>query len=265
MLSRPPPATLTLLLLNLAIFFFQQRFGLQLEYWFALWPIGTFFRPWQLLTYAFLHQQVVHILVNMFALFNFGPAVERFVGAGRFTLYYLLCALTAAMTQLAVAEFDHSDAATVGASGAIFGILLAYAMFFPRTQLMVLFPPIPLPAWALVTIAGLIELFLGVTGLVPSIAHFAHLGGIATGFIYLKWLDFRSPARVWQKRVAGSAAPRTLGNGDALKTWREIRLDDLHPINREEVVRLLQKAQTQGTRSLTVEERATLNRFAGIA
>lgn len=181
MLSRPPPATLTLLLLNLATFLLQQRFGPQLEYWGALWPVGTFFRLWQLLTYAFLHQGIAHLLVNMFPLFIFGSALERFVGTVRFSLYYLLCTLTAAATQLAVAHFEHSNAATMGASGAIFGILLGYAMFFPRTQLMVLFPPIPLPAWALVTIVGLVELFLGVTGLVPSIAHFAHLGGLLGG------------------------------------------------------------------------------------
>jgi membrane associated rhomboid family serine protease len=107
--------------------------------------------------------------------------MERFWGPRRFTLYYFLCVLTAGLTQTAVAVLAHSESPTIGASGAIFGLLLAFAMYFPHERVMLLFPPIPLPAWLFVLIYGLVELFMGVTGNQADIAHFAHLGGMLGG------------------------------------------------------------------------------------
>jgi membrane associated rhomboid family serine protease len=219
-------------------------------------PAAVLYRPWTIITYMFLHGNITHILFNMIALYFFGMRVEDRLGGRDFLTLYLLSGIGGAALSLVLAPY----VPIIGASAAIMGVMMAFAMYWPRDKVFI-WGVLPVEAWLLVGVYVVLDL----VGFGAGIAHFAHLGGIATGFIYLKWLDFRSPARVWQKRVAGSAAPRTLGNGDALKTWREIRLDDLHPINREEVVRLLQKAQTQGTRSLTVEERATLNRFAGIA
>src|SRR5580698_316789 len=181
MLSNLPPATRALLLANVGVFLLQLLLGPQLLEWFALWPPGTIFEPWQLITYSFLHDGFMHIFFNMFALFMFGTPLERYWGSGRFITFYLVCVLAAALTQLTVAVFEHSQAPTLGASGGIFGLLLAFAVYFPRQRIMLLFPPIPLPAWAFVLIYGLVELFQGVTGSQADVAHFAHLGGMLGG------------------------------------------------------------------------------------
>jgi len=185
-----PPATRALILINVAVFLLQQYAGELIAQLFALWPLGSGFRPWQLITYAFLHGGVLHIFFNMFALYMFGGALERFWGGRRLVLFYLVCVLTAALTQLAAqypgateALADAADAAgpVIGASGGVFGVLLAFAWYFPRQRIILLFPPIPMPAWLFVTLYGLLELFLGVTGTQQGVAHFAHLGGMLGG------------------------------------------------------------------------------------
>jgi len=176
-----PPATRNLLLANVCVFVLQQVLDPRLVAWFYLWPPGTHFQPWQLISYGFLHEGFLHIFVNMFALFMFGTPMERYLGTGRFVVYYFVCLLTAGLTQLTVSALANSSAPTLGASGAIFGLLLAFAMYFPRQRVTLLFPPIPMPAWAFVTIYGLFELFMGVTGSEGSVAHFAHLGGMLGG------------------------------------------------------------------------------------
>ena len=181
MLANLPPATRALLLTNVGVFLLQQLIGPLLVQWLALWPPGTYFEPWQLLTYAFLHEGIAHIFFNMFALFMFGTPLERYWGSQRFTIFYFVCLLAAGLTQLTVAMFESSQSPTLGASGGIFGLLLAFAIYFPRQRIMLLFPPIPLPAWAFVAVYGLLELFLGVTGNEASVAHFAHLGGMLGG------------------------------------------------------------------------------------
>jgi membrane associated rhomboid family serine protease len=181
MLANLPPATRALLLINVGVFLLQQVFGQWLEHWFALWPPGTYFEPWQLLTYAFLHASFLHIFLNMFPLYMFGTPLERYWGSGRFTTFYLVCVLAAGLTQLTVSVLSTLRDETLGASGGIFGLLLAFAIYFPRQRIMLLFPPIPMPAWVFVSLYGLLELFLGVTGNEASVAHFAHLGGMLGG------------------------------------------------------------------------------------
>ena len=185
-----PPATRALILINVAVFLLQQVAGDLIAQLFALWPLGAGFRPWQLITYAFLHGGVLHILFNMFALYMFGGALERYWGGRRLVLFFLVCVLTAALTQLAVqypaASGPLADAAdatgpVIGASGGVFGVLLAFAWYFPKQRIILLFPPIPMPAWLFVTLYGLLELFLGVTGTQQGVAHFAHLGGMLGG------------------------------------------------------------------------------------
>jgi membrane associated rhomboid family serine protease len=178
MFAKILPVTRALLLTNVGIFLLQLLLGPQLEQWFALWPPGALFEPWQLLTYAFLHEGFLHIFLNMIALFMFGTPIESYLGARRFILFYFVCVLTAGLTQQTVAMFQHADSPTLGASGGIFGLLLAFAMYFPRARITLIFPPIPLPAWAFVSIYGLVELFQGVSGSEPGVAHFAHLGGM---------------------------------------------------------------------------------------
>ncbi len=197
MLANLPPATRALLLTNVGVYLLQRLIGPSVAHWFALNPLGTFFEPWQLLTYAFLHdeQNYLHIVFNMFALFMFGTPLERYWGSRRFVSFYFVCVLAAGLTQLTVALFDHSQAPTLGASGGIFGLLLAFAFYFPRQRIMLLFPPIPMPAWVFVSFYGLAELFLGVGGLEPSVAHFAHLGGMLGGAAMILFWRVKDGAR----------------------------------------------------------------------
>jgi membrane associated rhomboid family serine protease len=179
-----PPATRALLLINVAVYLLQQVAGPFMEQWFALWPLGSGqFHAWQLITYGFMHdpRSLAHIFFNMFALFMFGGALERYWGGRRMIFYYLVCVLSAALTQLAVEVVSGAGEQTIGASGGVFGVLLAFAWYFPRQRLFVIPIPIPIPAWLLVTVYGFLELFLGVTGREQSVAHFAHLGGMLGG------------------------------------------------------------------------------------
>lgn len=196
-----PPVTRLLLIANVAVFLLQYILGDLLLIWFALWPfntppgIGAGFLPWQVITYGFLHGGLLHIGFNMLALYMFGGEIERVFGARRFLVYYLGCVFAAALTQLAMSAFAGGPALpTVGASGGVFGLLLAYGLFFPRRTVMLLFPPIPMPAWLFVTLYGLVELYLGVTGTQAGVAHFAHLGGMFGGYLLI---------RQWRRRPPG--------------------------------------------------------------
>jgi membrane associated rhomboid family serine protease len=189
MLSSLPPVTRAILFANIAVFLLQQVAAEKLLELFALWPLAhPLFKPWQLLTYAFLHEGFTHIFFNMFALYMFGGTLEQFWGGRRFAIYYLVSVLAAAATELAVQQASNVGGPVIGASGGVFGLLLAFAWYFPRQRLMLLFPPIPMPAWLFVTLYGVLELVLGVTGSQEGVAHFAHLGGMLGGaLIILYW------------------------------------------------------------------------------
>jgi membrane associated rhomboid family serine protease len=180
----------TLLFLNIACFGAQMFYGDGLLYWFGLWPPGPETHPhfmlWQLVSYSFLHGGILHLGVNMLALWMFGRDVERVLGSGRFLQYYLGCVVSAALLQLLVAYVSATPHPTVGASGGVFGLLLAYGLFFPYRKLMLLFPPIPMPAWLFVSLYAALELVLGVTGSQAGVAHFAHLGGMLGGYLLLR-------------------------------------------------------------------------------
>jgi membrane associated rhomboid family serine protease len=190
---------------NVAAYFLLAPFGDRAVANLALWPLGTSyvpelgtavsFRPWQLLTYAFMHGSIVHLLLNMVGLLSFGGEVERVLGARRYLLLYATSALTAALVQLGVVSADTAGGthATVGASGAVFGVLLAFGTIFPRRMVMLVFPPIPMRAWLLVTIFGVISLANGVLGTQAGIAHFAHLGGMLGAWLLLS--HWRRPRR----------------------------------------------------------------------
>jgi membrane associated rhomboid family serine protease len=162
----------------------QQRFGV------------PSLQPWQLLSYGFLHDPTnpLHLLANMLALYMFGPEVERLLGSRHFLTYYLVCVVGAALMQTFVTAVVYpSPYPTVGASGGIFGLLLLFGMAYPRRQVMLLFPPIPMPAWLFVTLYGLMELYLGVFHSEQGVAHFAHLGGMAAGYLLLQYWRWREP------------------------------------------------------------------------
>ena len=194
-----------LLIANVLCFGMQLLRGSFMEYWFALWPnphagylpissrsfysVNAFY-PWQLVTYAFLHStySFSHIIFNMFGLWMFGPMLERSVGTKQFTIYYFVCAIGGGLTHLAYAHIVGSPMPVLGASAAIFGLLLAYGVLFPESKIYLLFIPIPIPARVFVIVYGLLELFNGIFDLGGGVAHFAHLGGMLFGlFVIIYW------------------------------------------------------------------------------
>ena len=161
---------------------------------FGLWPFGTpdawpQFMPWQLVTYGFLHdtQNLAHIAINMFVLWMLGREVELVMGPRRFLVYYLTCIIGAGFVQLVVAKITNGTYPTIGASGGVFGILLAYGMMFPNRMILLLIPPIPMKAKYLVVLLGIAELLIGVSGIAPRVANFAHLGGMFFGFVLIRY------------------------------------------------------------------------------
>jgi membrane associated rhomboid family serine protease len=187
-----PAVTQALIVVNGLVFLVEAMLGDPVTSILALWPLGPQFMPWQVLTYAFVHAGLPHLLFNMFGVYMFGSDLERVWGPRRYLGYYLICALAAAATQLGVAALTGAYFPTVGASGAVFGLLLAYAMMFPKRVIMPLFPPIPMRAPVFVAVYGTLELVLGVTGTQAGVAHFAHLGGLAGGFLVLQfWKAWR--------------------------------------------------------------------------
>ena len=184
------PVTLALVAANVAVFLLQTAApGILIP--FALWPIGAggraSFELWQVVTYAFLHGGLLHLGFNMFALYMFGSPVEQVFGGRRYLIYYFVCVVSAAIAQLAVSAMTGAVYPAIGASGGVFGILLAYAIYFPRNRIMLLFPPIPMPARVFVIVYAVLELFFGVTGTEEGVAHFAHLGGLVGGFVMLQY------------------------------------------------------------------------------
>ena len=191
-----PPFTQAMIVANVIVFLLEQVLGGSIFGWFALWPWDSgLFMPWQLATYAFLHGGLAHLAFNMFGLWMFGSELERVWGSRRMGIFYSVSVLTAAAVQLAVTSLMGSTAPTVGASGGLFGLLVGFAMVFPHRKVTPLLPPIPMPAWLFVTLYGLIELTLGVTGSASGIAHFAHLGGLLGGWLVIRYWRGQAPFR----------------------------------------------------------------------
>ena len=202
-----PRVTKILLIANIVGFALQALLGDGRLLALMLWPLGgdaygaaayaPSFMPWQLLSYAFLHGGFAHIAFNMLALVMFGAPLEYTWGERRYLASYLVCVVGAGLCQLAVGSWAVSNGAdpypTIGASGGVFGLLLAYGMLFPNQRVMLLFPPIPMKARTLVIVYGLFELGLGVTGLQPGVAHFAHLGGMLFGWLLIRYWRGQPP------------------------------------------------------------------------
>ncbi len=198
------PIVKMLLLANVMVFVLQQIMPEPLLIHSALWPLRMSdaaagrtpgFHIWQLVSYAFLHGSLTHLALNLFALWMFGGGVERYWGSLTFAVYYIVCVIGAAFTQLMMALpwFDQGISyPTIGASGGVFGILLAFGMLFPEQRLLLLFPPIPIKARWLVFGYALFELWMGLTGGLVRVAHFAHLGGMLFGLLFIGcWRIFR--------------------------------------------------------------------------
>jgi membrane associated rhomboid family serine protease len=219
---------------------------------FALVPAYLLQRPWTILTYMFTHSRsgISHIAFNMLALWIFGPRVEQRLGGPTFIRLYLLSGISGGLLSLLFTPFS----AIVGASGAIFGVQLAFAKFFPRERIYI-WGVIPVEARMLVIIMTALSVFGGFSG-GGSTAHFAHLGGYVGAFLYLAYVQRRSPATQWEQKVAGPPPGQIpLGN------WRGVDLGKVHELNRDEVQRILDKLTASGEGSLTSQEKVFLGHF----
>ncbi len=248
------PAVRYLIFANGFIFLLQLLIGNQLISWFGLHPVYIYkkFYIWQFFTYMFLHGDFLHILLNMFILWMFGCEVERYWGDKEFLKYYFICGIGAGFFHLIFNMT--SNIPVVGASGAIYGILIAFAMLFPERPIMLfpLFISLKAKYWAIIFAA--IALMLGVLGGQNGVAHFAHLGGMIIGFVYLKL--------GWKMSLLGRDVIRR-----KRKEWevqREIRMKQQMLKFREEVDLILDKINEVGYENLTEKEKRTLKKASDL-
>lgn len=219
----------------------------------ALVPAFIPYRPWTLLTYMFLHAGFGHLLFNMLGLYFFGPRVESRLGGRRFLGLYLTSGLVGALLSIATPH-----ARIVGASGAVFGVMLGFARYWPREPIY-LWGVFPVEARVLVVVTTVLALWGAFSRATGGIAHFAHLGGYVGGYVYLRWVEARSPAA----RFRAQLAPKPKRTSDAdIERWRRIDASALHPVNREELERVLAKVNAEGIPGLTPGEREFLERFS---
>lgn len=192
-MQRNIPVTRNLILINVIVFVATMLNEPFMMSTFALfYPTLSYFRWWQIVTHMFMHGGFWHIFFNMYTLYMFGSVVEEIIGSRKFLIYYFVCGLGAAGLHLGVEAIQvHFFAASlppvVGASGAIYGLLIAFAMLFPESRLTLIFPPVTMRARTMVIVFAAIELFTGITGIADGIAHFAHLGGMLFGWLLIRY------------------------------------------------------------------------------
>ena len=249
------PWVTRLLIANIAVFFLQTtdpRITLE----FAFIPRLALERPWTAITYMFLHGGFTHLLFNMLGLWVFGPPLELRLGGRRFMILYFIGGLTGALLSI------FTPAPIVGASGAIFGVMLGFARFWPRQQLLV-YGILPVEARWLVVVFTIISL-IGTrsASMGGGIAHYAHLGGFLGAWLYLEYLARFTGAAAWRRKLA--PAP-SRGSSVDLDRWKTIKAEALHPVNREEYERVMAKIEQAGLPSLTAGEREFLDRFSARA
>lgn len=187
-----PKAVKHIILINILMLVLTYLNNPLMSRWFALNPITFLWKPWQLVTYMFMHGGIGHLFFNMYTLFIFGSVLENIWGTKKFLTFYFVTGVGAALVNIGVQYLTGSFALTVGASGAIYGILMGYAMLYPDSVLTLLFPPVSLKAkWFVLIFAG-IELLLGISNNpADNVAHFAHLGGLIFAFLLIMY---------WKKR-----------------------------------------------------------------
>lgn len=238
-----------LLAANVVVFFLQYAMPAFSDP-FVFVPRYVLVRPWTIVTYMFLHAGFMHILFNMIALFFFGPRVEARLGSRRFVQLYFVSGIAGALVSLVFAPAS----AIVGASAAVFGVMLAFAMFWPRDQILI-WGIIPIEARWLVVLTTALALWSGLQGSQGGVADFAHLGGYAGAWVFLKLID---PSRV-AARFRARTVPRT--DTGRLSRWKQVDLSRVHEVNRDELNRILDKISASGMESLTPQERAFLSNF----
>ena len=244
------PIVRILLFANIGVFFLQSTTVWITELMIFV-PRFILVRPWTVITYMFLHAGMMHLLFNMLGLFFFGPRVEERLGSRSFLYLYLISGITGALLSLIMGP----SAAVLGASAAVFGVMLAFAWFWPEAPIHI-WGIIPIKARTLVIITTVLSLWSGFGGVRGNVAHFAHLGGYVGAFIYLKWLDRK---RLDFKKKATSGPPVR-----ELKFTKrpDVDIQKVHEVNRAEVNRILDKISAHGMSALTPQERLFLSNFA---
>lgn len=274
-----PPVIKALLLTNIGIFLLTSFFGLfrigdySLAYFidstFALYPIFSTnpemptLQFWQLFTYMFMHAGFFHLLFNMFALWMFGMELENNWGSKKFLLFYLACGIGAGISNLLLGPLFGQGGPTVGASGAVYGILLAFGMIFPNRPIFLYFF-IPIKAKYFVMIFMAIELYAGITGTQDGIAHFAHLGGAAVGFILII-IDFKRYQLInfWEKFISiyqkpGRYTTATKKEPDSITDAKYFDIEENQDTLQQRVDEILDKISKEGYQNLSEEEKRIL-------
>ena len=244
------PFVRALLFANIGVYFLQQTVDV-VNYYLVFVPQLVLVRPWTLVTYMFLHAGTMHLVFNMLGLFFFGPRVEERLGSRSFVYLYFISGITGALLSLVMGQ----TAAVVGASGGVFGVMLAFAYFWPDTPIHI-WGIIPVPARILVIITTVLTLWSQLGGVRSNIAHFAHLGGYLGAWLYLKWLDRKR--QDFRKKATAAAPVREL----KFTKRPEVDIKKVHEVNRDEVNRILDKISAHGMSSLTPQERMFLSNFA---
>jgi membrane associated rhomboid family serine protease len=244
------PYVRILLFANIGVFFLQNTTDLVTAAMIFV-PRLIIVRPWTIITYMFLHAGLMHLAFNMLGLFFFGPRVEERLGSRNFLTLYLISGISGAVLSLITAP----SSAVLGASAAVFGVMLAFAWFWPDMPIHI-WGIIPIPARMLVIITTVLSLWSGLGGARSNVAHFAHLGGYLGAWLYLKWLDRKR--QDFRKKATGAPAVREL----KFSKRPEVDLEKVHEVNREEVNRILDKISAHGMSSLTVQEKQFLSNFA---
>jgi membrane associated rhomboid family serine protease len=264
MFSFLTPWVKRLIVVNVIVFLICESVrGLDMRLaFYPIW-IAIRYQPWSLVTYMFVHGGWWHLFFNMISLAFFGPRVEAQMGSRQFITLYFVGGLGGALLSLATASVSSNP--IVGASGAIFGVELVYAMFWPHDKIY-LWGALPVEARWLVIGQTAYSIFAGFGGYSAGIAHFAHLGGYVGAYLYLRWIDFHSPLQSYRRKLEAATYGKRgwglSGDEEEIARWEAIPREGLHAMNVEELDRVIAKAKRDGVRKLTPDERAFLHRMS---
>jgi membrane associated rhomboid family serine protease len=249
------PVVRALLFANIGVFFLQKTVAPALTYLLAFIPQYALRQPWTIVTYMFVHSPTdfTHILFNMVALYFFGPRVEERMGSRQFTILYFLSGVSGVALSVALSA-TAPVGMLIGASAGVFGVMMGFAHYWPDAPIHI-WGIIPVPARLLVIITTLMAFWFGFGGVQAGVAHFAHLGGYAGAWLYLRWLDRKRGAF---KRIATAPRPES---EKKVSSYKSIDLTKVHQVNRDEVNRILDKISREGVGALTPQERLFLANF----
>lgn len=246
------PWVTRLLVANVGVFLLQMSTPMIVNV-LAFVPRVALTRPWTVITYMFLHGGMMHLLFNMIALYFFGPRIEARLGSGRFAMLYFISGVSGA----AVSTIFAPDSAIIGASAGVFGVMMAFAIFWPREKILI-WGVIPMEVRVLVILTTIFALYSGFRGSTGGVADFAHLGGYAGAYLYLKWLERNSGARKFRQKVT---SPGAKVEKHLAANFKKVNLQGVHELTKEQVNRILDKISADGMESLTAEEKMLLSNF----